>query len=159
MLEDMRRGGEAQAAQASMAKLNLDQQPPRVLGAPAQNYPPGPVSTFHYALCARSSSRAVTARPVRCSLCIPCCCSWVRLDGSADIKQQSPCLGLRAKPYAVCLPCRISQPRSSLVAGTSPQPSTPLLLLLRPTRTTTPRPHSITPTRAGRHRRSRTARR
>jgi hypothetical protein len=47
MLEDMRRGGEAQAAQASMAKLNLDQQPPRVLGAPAQNYPPGQVNTVH----------------------------------------------------------------------------------------------------------------
>ena len=51
MLEDMRRGGEAQAAQASMAKLNLDQQPPRILGAPAQNYPPGQVNTVHYALC------------------------------------------------------------------------------------------------------------
>ena len=64
MLEDMRRGGEAQAAQASMAKLNLDQQPPRVLGAPAQNYPPGPVNAVHYALCARSSSRADTVWPI-----------------------------------------------------------------------------------------------
>ena len=83
----------------------------------------------------------------------------MRLDGSADIEQQSPCLGVQAKPYAACLPCRISRPRSSLAAGTSPQPSTPLLLLLRPTLTTTPRPHSITPTKAGRRRRSRTAHR
>ena len=45
MLEDMSRGTNTAAyqnrPQADFAKLNLDQHPPRVLGAPPQAYPPG----------------------------------------------------------------------------------------------------------------------
>lgn len=51
MLEDMRRGNNASAyqgnrAQPDMGKLRLDQHPPRVLGAPPQAYPPGPVCSL-----------------------------------------------------------------------------------------------------------------
>ena len=46
MLEDMRRGTNTAAyqKQGNFSKLSLDQHPPRVLGAPPQAYPPGPVS-------------------------------------------------------------------------------------------------------------------
>ncbi|CAK0747325.1 hypothetical protein CVIRNUC_001757 [Coccomyxa viridis] len=52
MLEDIRRGADAPAyqpqggpggrPQMDMSNLRMDQHPPRVLGAPAQSYPPGP---------------------------------------------------------------------------------------------------------------------
>ena len=51
MLEDIDRGistapyqNQGGRPQADMSKLSLDQHPPRVLGAPPQAYPPGPVS-------------------------------------------------------------------------------------------------------------------
>ncbi len=50
MLEDISRGSstayqnQGGRPQADMSKLSLDQRPPRVLGAPPQAYPPGPVS-------------------------------------------------------------------------------------------------------------------
>ena len=51
MLEDISRGtstggyqSQGGRPQADMSKLSLGQQPPRVLGAPPQAYPPGPVS-------------------------------------------------------------------------------------------------------------------
>lgn len=54
MLEDIRRGADAPAyqpqggpggrPQMDMSNLRMDQHPPRVLGAPAQSYPPGPVT-------------------------------------------------------------------------------------------------------------------
>ena len=37
-------GGPGGRPQMDMSNLRMDQHPPRVLGAPAQSYPPGPVT-------------------------------------------------------------------------------------------------------------------